>query len=147
MKNPVKKQPTGDYPVGYCRPPESGRWGKGESGNRRGRPRKQAATTVVDFLELLREALATTVSAREGEKEIRLTLRELAIRTLVMDLMKGTASHRLKLIKELREMGAMDADPSSRRSDPEAVRKFVERLGEEARRMTELEQQFSTPLP
>lgn len=40
-KTKPKKQPTGDYASGYCRPPNDGRWKKGQpSPNPRGRPPK-----------------------------------------------------------------------------------------------------------
>lgn len=35
-----KQQPTGDYEVGYCRPPEEHRFPPGTSGNPKGRPKK-----------------------------------------------------------------------------------------------------------
>ena len=45
-----KRQPKGDYPVGYARPPEHTRFPHQKNPNRRGRRKK-------DFAQLLHEAL------------------------------------------------------------------------------------------
>jgi hypothetical protein len=52
MKRPrrEKRQPKGDYPVGYARPPEHTRFPHQKNPNRRGRRKK-------DFAQLLHEAL------------------------------------------------------------------------------------------
>ncbi len=51
-----KKKPTGDYPVGYCRPPVEHRIKKGERKNAKGRP-KGSKNLKTDLLEELGEQM------------------------------------------------------------------------------------------
>ena len=48
-----KKQPTGDYEVGYAKPPTSGQWQKDQSGNPKGRPKHRL---ISDWAEAYHEA-------------------------------------------------------------------------------------------
>lgn len=138
-----KKKPSGDYEVGYCRPPKSTRWSKGESGNRAGRKKKIRAAASKDVGELLREALEEVVQARDGDKEIRLSLKQLLIRTLMNDLVRGTPAHRLKLFKELKAIGALAPDPSAQ-NNGRGVMALIERLAEEARLVDANAKEFPT---
>lgn len=69
--NPPKRQPKGDYPVGYARPPKQKQFKPGVSGNPNGRPKgtKNIATE-------LQEILAEQVETRSGEKRTKSTLRK-----------------------------------------------------------------------
>ena len=49
-----KKRPTGDYEVGYCRPPKSGQIKKGERRNPKGRPKKSKQEPI-DIAAVLKE--------------------------------------------------------------------------------------------
>lgn len=141
MSKTEKKKSTGDYETGYCRPPTETRWRKGESGNPKGRkPKKQRR--AVDVVQLLREQLGTMISARDGDKEVRLTLKELAVRTLTRDLLQSSPAHRFRVFKELRELGAMEPGPRDYEVGPDAIAQFVEKLAEEARRSEEMEKEF-----
>lgn len=66
-----KKQPTGDYEVGYAKPPESGRWQKGQSGNPKGRPKHKLIT---DLVEAYHEAGLEIVTVPIRGKPRRMTL-------------------------------------------------------------------------
>jgi hypothetical protein len=63
---PDKNQPTGDYEVGYCRPPVSGRIKPGEVRNPRGRAGAPALGTMV--LKAMRETLLIRTAA--GERKV-----------------------------------------------------------------------------
>lgn len=139
MSSNEKKRPTGDYEVGYCRPPEHTRWKKGQCPNKNGRCKKPRPMTLT---ERFREQLQQKVTAREGEKEITISVLDLVIRKLTNDLLTATGNHRLKLFLALRDFGAMDIDPELMKPDRAAMNKFLEQLAEEARRSDELEQQF-----
>jgi hypothetical protein len=67
MKN---KKPT-EYIVGYGKPPVHSRFQKGQSGNRKGRPKNSKS-----FVALLAEALEERVFVQEGGRRRSLTKRE-----------------------------------------------------------------------
>ncbi|MCB9848492.1 MAG: hypothetical protein H6814_08775 [Phycisphaeraceae bacterium] len=73
-----------DYEVGYGKPPEHSRWKKGQSGNPKGRPKK-----IKDFEKLLDIELSRTLQITEGGRQVSLTKRELILKTLVNDALKG----------------------------------------------------------
>lgn len=73
-----------DYEVGYKKPPEHSRWKPGQSGNPKGRPKK-----VKDFEKLLDIELSRTLRITEGGRQVALTKRELILKTLVNDALKG----------------------------------------------------------
>lgn len=127
-----KKQPTGDYEVGYARPPVAHRYKKGESGNGR---RRRNPPLLDTFEELLRKELAKTVSATEGGKEVKLPLRELVAQLIVRDLVNGTPQQRLKMTQALQSLGVLSPGPRDHGLDPDARRAFVERLAQEAEKL------------
>jgi hypothetical protein len=61
--NKPKKAPTGDYAVGYARPPKENQFPPGQSGNRAGRPRGRPSLD-----ELLLEEAARVVKFQAGDK-------------------------------------------------------------------------------
>ena len=67
-KHRAKRQPTGDYNVGFARTPERTRFKKGKSGNPKGRPKRSD-----NLIELLRQVMSETVEVREGEKTRRIS--------------------------------------------------------------------------
>jgi hypothetical protein len=60
---------SGDYEVGFGRPPKRTRWKKGQSGNRRRRKVRRAATTV----EIIDQLLLSPVDITESGKPRRVT--------------------------------------------------------------------------
>lgn len=89
---------TGDYEVGYKKPPAAHRFQKGKSGNPKGRT-KEAGTKVprVQGLEfgtqpanrMLLEEAYRTISVREGDKTIALPVIKAVFRSLGVSAMKG----------------------------------------------------------
>ena len=61
--NKPKKAPTGDYAVGYARPPKETQFQPGQSGNLAGRPRGRPSLD-----ELLLEEAARVVKFQAGDK-------------------------------------------------------------------------------
>ena len=64
-----KKRPTGDYDVGYCRPPVHTQYKKGESGNPKGRTKGRRNVKTE-----LKEIVNKKFKVREGETEHKLSL-------------------------------------------------------------------------
>ena len=66
-----KKRPTGDYAIGYCKPPRHSQWQPGQSGNRAGR-RPNKLTSDID--EAIQDALEIIVVVPFMGKRRRMTL-------------------------------------------------------------------------
>lgn len=108
-----------DYEVGYKKPPTHSRWQPGQSGNPRGRPKK-----VKDFEKLLDIELSRTLRITEGGQQVSLTKRELILKTLVNDALKGD----LRALKMLlpfivRQQTVEGFEPDS--ADREALQQLV----------------------
>ena len=73
-----------DYEVGYGKPPISTRWGKGVSGNPRGRP-KSARGLRTDLLE----ELASRMDIRMNGQKVSGTKQQLMLRTLTARAASG----------------------------------------------------------
>lgn len=80
----MSRHPKGEGPVGYKKPPKSGQFQKGQSGNPAGRPRGTRNFKAAFMAELDHEVIV-----KEGGKEVRLTKQELMIKTLMNDALKG----------------------------------------------------------
>ncbi len=124
-----------EYEVGYGKPPQHTRWKTGQSGNPKGRPKK-----IKEFEKLLDIELSKEVSISENGKQVRLPKRELIIKTLVHDALKGDkralkilmpyitehktitgfepdAADRAAFIQLLSEFGEADDDQQTDRED------------------------------
>src|SRR5690348_4291169 len=66
-----KKKPTGDYEVGYCRPPRGGQFEPGKSGNPAGRPRGSRP-----IQSILGDLLRRRTTVRIGNTEQRMAMSE-----------------------------------------------------------------------
>lgn len=73
-----------DDKVGYCKPPKHSRFKPGQSGNPRGRPRKNRSIEA-----MIKRELDQTVVLKEGGREIRLSKREALIKQLVNRAISG----------------------------------------------------------
>lgn len=77
-------QGNSDYAVGFGKPPKSGQFKKGQSGNRKGRP-KGARGLKTD----LKAELAERVSITENGKTRKLTKQRLVVKRLITSAAKG----------------------------------------------------------
>ena len=100
-----------DDEVGYCKPPKHSRFKPGQSGNTRGRPRKNRSIEA-----MLKRELDQTVVLKEGGREIRLSKREALIKQLVNRAISGdqkpmqlVLSH-LEKHKDIEPFTATEAD-------------------------------------
>ena len=77
-----KKKPSGDYEVGYGKPPKSGQIKKGERRNPKGRPTKRNREQV-DVAAVLKELLAVKNSGiRQKMPPFEVGVRQLVVRAL-----------------------------------------------------------------
>jgi len=73
-----------EYEVGFQKPPKGSQWQPGQSGNPNGRPKK-----IKDFDKLIDMELSKDLRITEGGLQVTLTKREVIIKTLVNDALKG----------------------------------------------------------
>jgi hypothetical protein len=73
------------YDVGFGKPPESGRFRRGQSGNPKGRPKRKTST----YAERVVDLLDAPVAYREAGKTKVATRRELAIKMLIDKAVNG----------------------------------------------------------
>jgi len=79
-----KNKRSGEYSVGYRRPPRHTQFKAGNSGNPKGRPKGSRSIGSV-----LQEILRQTVSVTEGGKTRRLPVLEVIMRQLTNDAMRS----------------------------------------------------------
>ena len=92
---------TGAYEVGYGKPPKSGQFKKGRSGNPMGRPKGARGVRT-----LLDEALSKEITGSEGGQKSRITKREALILSLITKALKGdirAAGQVLRLVEQYDE--------------------------------------------
>ena len=82
---PSDRQPASpNYLVGYKRPPGSGQFKKGQSGNPKGRPR--GAKSIREFFD---QELSATVPIREGGRSRKISKREVIVKRQINKAMEG----------------------------------------------------------
>ena len=85
--------PKRTYEVGYGKPPISGRWKPGQSGNPSGRPKNPSC-----FGDAVMKELFKTVTANVGGKIVKASNHQLFVQQMIKDgITKGTAAKRLVL--------------------------------------------------
>ena len=82
-----KKKPTGDYAVGYCKPPPEAKWQAGKSANPSGRPPK-----IPSAEELLVAEALKPVTVIVGGKKITVTKFELLLHCGYQQAFEGNTS-------------------------------------------------------
>jgi hypothetical protein len=123
--NRLKRKPTGDYPVGFARPPEVNRWKKGQSGNPGGRRKGPSKRMIAD---MIRDALNKKITINSDGREERITILEAAVRRQANDLVSATPAQRYRTFNWLLQLGWLDPSPEDMRPSAEA-RAFLAELG------------------
>jgi len=125
-----------EYKVGPGRPPKEYQWKKGQSGNPKGRKRKQPSL-LPELEEIVVTALNKKVTMRDGERERHLTRFQTGIEQLTVQFAKGDKHARRDLLMLIEKLGlefsktstATDQTlPADRRGILDA---YVERLTQE----------------
>jgi len=90
------------YTIGYRRPPASGRFQKGQSGNPKGRPKGSA-----NFITLLEQELAATIVVNENGKKKTVTRMKAMVKRLVAGALQGDHKALISLVEILRRTGTL----------------------------------------
>jgi hypothetical protein len=104
-RNKQKRQPKGDYPVGYCRPPAEHRFRPGQSGNPTG---QRKGNTVKSTAEELKEIAATKVTIRDGDKMRKVSLLTANLLAHGMNGAKGDARSAALFLNQAHKIGLLD---------------------------------------
>lgn len=107
----------GDYDIGHSQTPEYTRFKKGQSGNPKGRPKKEAKEKKAALIiphseqdELLRSQLERKVSISEGGKRKKMKMREIISQAQVNAAAKGNVYAQREILKTARELELRDAE-------------------------------------
>ena len=92
------------YDIGYRRPPASGRFKPGTSGNPKGRPKGAR-----NFVTLLQQELQQTITVNENGKKKKVTRQQAMVKRVVTNALNGDARAILLLIDILKRTGHFDA--------------------------------------
>lgn len=132
--------PSGAYKVGYGKPPKSGQFKPGQSGNPKGRPKRPPTTE-----ELFLKEAARLVGVRVGDQIAHLSRREALVRKLFQMALEGNLKAMTMLVPILFQGEVSRAE---REPGPEATAAWGSALApdeETLRRMFERFQHLSEP--
>jgi Family of unknown function (DUF5681) len=104
-----KRQPTGDYEVGYCRPPAQHRFRPGQSGNPTGQRKAGWGKTIADELK---EVVATKVTIRDGGRTRKVSLAAANLLAHGMSGARGDARSTALFLSQAQKMGLFDIQDS-----------------------------------
>ena len=90
------------YTIGYRRPPASGRFQKGQSGNPKGRPKGSP-----NFITLLEQELSATIVVNENGKKKTVTRMKAMVKRLVAGALQGDHKALVSLVEILRRTGTL----------------------------------------
>lgn len=103
-----KKRETGDYEIGYGKPPKSHQFRKGQSGNRKGRPKGAKG-----LKSILDKELNEPVAINENGRKRTLSKLELTIKQLATKAAKGDPRATEKLLEYVLRLADPDGDRSA----------------------------------
>jgi len=99
---------SGDYRVGYGRPPEATRFKPGQSGNPNGRPKGSK-----NFDTLFEEELRRPVSLREGGRVQKMPKQRALIKQLVNRALTGNDKSLALVLGQIRYRQGLPEEPST----------------------------------
>lgn len=145
-------------PVGYKSPPRSTRFKPGQSGNPKGRPRKNASTItlpkagsgdsagpLLEIEEAFLDELARIISVNEAGQAVEMTAKVGLIRAAIVNALKGNAYAQKTMLDHLLNLEAQKA--STLNDWVEAWRKHKARGYETLARIEAGEMGLPAPLP
>lgn len=99
-----KRQPTGDYEVGFCRAPAQHRFQPGQSGN----PSGQRKGGYIKTTDELKQLAATRVTIRDGARTRKVSLTTANLLAHAMKGAKGDARSSELFLKHVEKMGVLE---------------------------------------
>jgi Family of unknown function (DUF5681) len=91
------------YEIGYRRPPKTGQFKKGKSGNPMGRPKGSS-----NFLTFLEQELGQSISVNENGKKKTITRMQAMVKRMVADALQGNHKALLTVVEILRRNGKFE---------------------------------------
>jgi hypothetical protein len=91
------------YEIGYRRPPESGRFKKGKSGNPKGRPKGST-----NFLTIMEQELSQSIVVNENGKKKTITRMQAMVKRIVAGALQGDLKALMTLFEILRRAGKFE---------------------------------------
>ena len=91
------------YEIGYGKPPKSGQFAKGQSGNPKGR-----AKSTLNFKSDLRDVLKTQVPVNENGKQQKVTTQKATLMRLREQALKGNPRAMDRLLDLAKEYGVIE---------------------------------------
>jgi hypothetical protein len=116
------------YDVGYRRPPASGRFRPGKSGNPKGRPKGSR-----NFLTLLEQELNKPISVTENGRKRKLTRLQAIVKRVVNSALAGDQRALLNLLEIMRRTGRFDA-PAAETLLPDNYEELLEAFVQQRQR-------------
>ena len=112
-----------DYKVGFGKPPKDSQFQKGQSGNKKGRPKgaKNLKTILVELLD-------QPVTVREGERIYKVSRQQAVMMALIAKGLKGNVPAFNSLINLLRSLGLHDSVPDAEQVLTPAEQKMFDAL-------------------
>lgn len=117
---------SGDYDIGYKKPPKDTQFKKGRSGNPNGRPRG-----TKNVVRLLNRMLDETIVVSNGGRKYKITRREGVLLRMIDDALKGCPRARqqiLSMAQTFDEPEPFRADESDQEAFKIAMNDFVKSL-------------------
>ena len=125
-----EKQPTGDFEVGYGKPPAHTRFQKGQPGNPKGRP-KGTKNLKTDLLEELSELMIV----REDGRQRRISKQRALVKTQAARALKGNDRAAAKILDLYQRVAGLENDAADVDLPlTEDERAVIENLEEKLRR-------------
>lgn len=104
-RKPPKPPSADDYEVGHGRPPKTTQFQKGQSGNKKGRPRKRAPSKIADtFREMMEESIALRL---DNGRSMKIAFSEALVMKTKQQAMKGDLKAQAMLYSLMKHFGLM----------------------------------------
>ena len=124
-----KRSATGDYAVGYCRPPKASQWKPGQSAYPAGRPKGSKNEDTI-----VREVMNRKVALSLGGNVRKVSLLEAVWTKIADDALKGNAKAQALITNRARSLETTDPEtPTLSRDDEQVLTSYHRQVEAEIR--------------